>query len=131
MKKLLIILGSLFGLVILALILLPIIFKDEIKAEIDNQIAQNVNANVYYNADEFGISFFSNFPNLSVELGHFGVVGKDIFETDTLVAMDKFEIALDPLKILLEGEVEIQKIELNYIEYINTSAVPMFTWVKE
>jgi uncharacterized protein involved in outer membrane biogenesis len=111
MKKFFIILGSIFGLIVLALILLPIIFKDDIRKAIDDQLAANLNAQVYYDADKFSLSLIRNFPNVSVRLGDFGVVGNEPFEGDTLVAVKRFELTLDFWSLF--GDIRVNKIALD------------------
>ena len=48
MKKVLIGFLILIVLLVATIILVPIIFKDDIKKEVDNAIAENVNANMLY-----------------------------------------------------------------------------------
>ena len=74
-KKLLIGIGALLILLIAAAIIVPIMFKDDIKAAIDKEIANNVRAEVYFNPQKFGLSIFKNFPNITLTLEEFGVVG--------------------------------------------------------
>ncbi|MEQ8680753.1 MAG: hypothetical protein RID25_13405, partial [Cyclobacteriaceae bacterium] len=92
MKKVFIILGSFFALILLAAVLLPIIFKDDIRAAIDKEIKASINANVYYDTDAFGVTLFKNFPNITASVGDFGIAGIDQFEGDTLLDVKQFEI---------------------------------------
>ncbi len=113
MKKLLIILGSIFGLLLLAAIILPIIFKDDIRAAVDQAIAENVNANVYYDADEFDLSLIRHFPNASVSLENFGIVNKAPFEGDTLLSVESFEVVVSLTSLLFDDQPRISSIELD------------------
>ncbi len=112
MKKVLIVLGSLLILFLIVLITIPIIFKDDIKKAIDDAIAENVNAQVYFDPSGFNLSFFSHFPSLTVAMEDFGVVNNAPFQGDTLISVQKFEIAINVLSLF--GD----KIELNGI-YLN------------
>jgi len=110
-KILLSILGVLVLLVALAVVL-PIIFKDDIKAKIDQEIAKSVNANVYFDADKFSISLFRNFPNASISMQDFGVVGKGDFEGDTLISVDDFNLVVDVKSILFGDKINLKGLEL-------------------
>ena len=92
LKKVLIGIGGLFVLVIVAAVAIPIIFKDDIKQAIEEEIEKNVNADVFFNADLFDITLFRNFPNLTVSLGEFGVINRAPFEGQILLAVQKFEV---------------------------------------
>lgn len=113
MKKLLVIIGSFFALVLLAAIVLPIIFKDDIKKAIDQAIAENVNAHVYYDADELDLSLIRHFPNVSVGLKDFGVVNKAPFEGDTLLAVQSFDIVVNLKSLLFDDQPRISSIQLD------------------
>jgi hypothetical protein len=111
MKKVFIGLGIFFVLLIAAVFVLPIVFKDKIKAAIDAEIAKNVNANVYFSADKFGVSLFPHFPNLTASLNDFGVVGKDDFLGDTLVSVKAFQLTVN-LSDLISGKIRIKSVDL-------------------
>ena len=113
MKKVFIILGSFFALLLLAAVLLPIIFKDDIRAAIDKEIKASVNANVYYNTDAFGVTLFKNFPNITASVGDFGIAGIDKFEGDTLLDVQKFEITLDIMSVISGDKINIISVLLD------------------
>lgn len=98
-------------LVALALIL-PIIFKDDIKAKLDQEIEKSVNAHVYFDADKFSVSLFRNFPSASVSMQDFGIVGKDDFEGDTLVSIKDFNLVVDLGSVLFGDKIHLKGIEL-------------------
>ena len=112
MKKLFIILASLVGLVLIAAVLLPIIFKDDIQAAIDKELDHALNAKVYYDADAFSVSLFKSFPDVSVTVGNFGIVGLEPFENDTLVAVDEFSLSLDIMSVISGDQIEIVNVSL-------------------
>ena len=74
MKKFLKISGISIGVLLLAMIALPFLFKDKIKGIIDEQIAKNINGKVWYNAESFSLSLFTHFPNLTVSLEDIGLM---------------------------------------------------------
>ena len=79
MKKFFVILGTILILVIATAIALPLIFKDDIKVMIDEELANSVNADVLFELDNFSVSLFPNFPNATVSVEELGVIGKDEF----------------------------------------------------
>ena len=112
MKKVLIILGVIFGILVAAVIVTPIIFKDDIQLAIDEAIDENLNAIVYYDTDKFSLSMISNFPDFTVSIGDFGIAGKDEFEGDTLVAVSKFLVTIDLMSAISGDQIKINEILL-------------------
>ncbi len=111
MKKVLIIIGSIFGIILLAAILLPLIFKDDIKKMVDEAIAKNVNAEVYYN--DFSLSLIRHFPNVTVGLEDFGVVNRAPFEGDTLVAAKAFNITVNTPSLIFGDQPRVSNIQID------------------
>ena len=85
MKKFLIVIAVLLVIVIGAAALVPIIFKDDITAAIDKEIDSSLKATVYYDADHLELSLFKNFPNITVGMSEFGVIGVED-ETSGVIA---------------------------------------------
>ena len=79
LKWTLIIVGGLLLLILASAIILPIVFKDDIKAAIDKELAKSVNADVMFDADNFSLSFFKHFPNVTAELKDLGVFNRAPF----------------------------------------------------
>lgn len=113
MKKALLIIGGILLLVLAAAFIIPIVFKDDIKAKIDQQIAQSVNANVYFDADKFSLSLFRHFPNVTVSLRDFGVVGKAPFQGDTLMSASDFEIVVNLMSVITGDKIKVNGIYLD------------------
>ncbi|GAB4240498.1 MAG: AsmA-like C-terminal region-containing protein [Ekhidna sp.] len=112
MKKFLIIIGSLISLIVLAIILLPIIFKDDIQRAVDDAMSDNLNASVYYDTDNFSLSLIKNFPDFTLSIGDFGIVGIEAFEKDTLVAIKSFDVTVDIMSALTD-QIKVKEIVLN------------------
>ncbi|XOV92508.1 MAG: AsmA-like C-terminal region-containing protein [Bacteroidota bacterium] len=113
MKKVFIIIGSFIVLLLLAAVLTPIIFKDDIRAAIDKEIKASLNANVYYNTEAFGVSLFKDFPNITASVGDFGIAGVDQFEGDTLLDVKSFEITLDIMSVISGDKINIVSVKLD------------------
>lgn len=109
--KILKISGIVFFLLIAALAIAPFLFKDKIKALVMKEIDKNINAKVYVGAVD--LSFLRSFPNASISLEKFGVIGVEDFKGDTLIAADELQVAVD-LKSIWEGkEYNVKKIALD------------------
>ncbi len=113
MKKFLIIIGVVFVVLITAIIVLPIIFKDDIRKALDDTMAENLNAKVYYDIDGFSISLIKNFPDLTVSMSDFGVAGIDDFENDTLVAVEEFLVTVDLMSAISGDQIIVKEILLD------------------
>lgn len=104
MKRFFIIIGALLVLFIAALFIIPRVFKDEIRAAIDQKLAKTIDAEVFFDTESFGLSLLTNFPNITVSLDDFGVVGKGAFTGDTLLDVKAMELEIDLFKVI-GGEV--------------------------
>lgn len=113
MKKVLLVIASLLVVVVAAALILPAIYKDDIKAKIDSEVAKSVNANVFYDIDKFSISMFRNFPNFTLTAGNFGIVGKDDFKGDTLTSIKEFRVVVDLMSVISGDQLKINGIYLN------------------
>ncbi len=113
MKKILIIIGAVVAVLFLAILILPVLFKDEIRKAIDQAIAENVNADVYYDADQFSLSLIKNFPSATVSLGDFGVVNRAPFAGDTLVAVNELDISVNLRSVVFGDQPRISGILLD------------------
>ena len=83
---------------LLALAILPYAFRGQIEARVKTEIGKNVSANVDWKS--VGLTFFHDFPNLTLGLNGLSVTGVDRFRGDTLVSMDRFRLVLDLFSVL-------------------------------
>ena len=112
MKKFIIIFLGIIILLLGAAFVLPIIYKDEIKAKFEQEIAKKVNARVYFDTQQFSVSLFKRFPNITATMENFGVVGKDEFRGDTLLAVSKFAATIDIMSVIGGGKIKVKAIDL-------------------
>ncbi len=113
MKKTLIVFLSLIVLVIVAAVAIPIIFKDDIKAAIDEELAKTINADIVFDVDDFSLSLFSNFPNLTVEVQNFGVINREPFEGEQLLGMESLEVEVSLKSVLIDDDMRLKGVVLN------------------
>jgi hypothetical protein len=113
MKKTLLIIGGFLLIILLALAVLPFLFKDKIKAKVDAELAKSVNAKISYDIDKFSLSIFKNFPNITVSFGDFSLVAKQAeFKGDTLFAAEKMSFAANLMSIISGDKIEVKRIYL-------------------
>lgn len=104
--------GSLIVLVVVAAIVIPIIFKDDIKAAIDKQLASSVNADVVFDIDNLNITLFKNFPNLTVEMADLGVMNREPFAGEILFATESFAVEVNLKDILFGDQLNVKGISV-------------------
>ncbi|SNS48255.1 AsmA family protein [Ekhidna lutea] len=113
MKKLLIIIGIIFIILISAVIVLPMIFKDDIREAMDSTMDESLNATVYYDIDGFSLSLIKNFPDITVSMSDFGVVGQGVFSQDTLTSVKNFQVTVDLMSVITGGQIVVEEISLD------------------
>ncbi|CAN5156099.1 hypothetical protein BH09BAC3_BH09BAC3_16960 [soil metagenome] len=111
-KKILIGLVIFFVVLLGALIVLPIVFKDKIKAAVDKSIAENVNADVIFKAEDFSLSVFRHFPNITAEIKDLGVFNHAPFEGEYLFVVNRLEIEINLMDVLFGNQTRIKGITL-------------------
>lgn len=87
------------------------IFKDEIHAKTKSEINKRLNATVDFK--DFGLSFFSNFPYLSINIDKISVTGKNDFSKDTLITLKELQVAVNVMNVINGEKIEIKKIILD------------------
>ena len=95
MKKFIIVIASIVSLLLVGALLIPIIFKDEIQKQVDKSLDTNLEAQVYFDPSKFGLTLFKKFPNPTISIEDFGIIGVDQFKGDTLLSVSSFNITID------------------------------------
>ncbi len=109
-KGLLYFLGGVIALLLLVTILVPVLFKDNIKLAIDEQLKKEVNANVVYDWDKFGLTIFKDFPNISVKIEDVGVINYAPFKGDTLAMIEEFGVTLDLFSVIGGEQMKVNRV---------------------
>lgn len=109
-KKVLIGFGAFVLLLIAAAFILPIVFKDDIKAAVDKELAKSINADVVFDADNFDLTVFRNFPNITIEIKELGVFNHAPFEGVALFVVDHMDIELNLKDVLFGDQLSIKGI---------------------
>ena len=114
MKKFLIIFASVIALIFVALILIPVFFKDDIKAVLEEEIAKSVNAEVVF--DDFSLSLISNFPNVTAGVSNLGIINREPFSGEILFAVEEFEVEVDLSSLIFGNQIAINGVFLRHPE---------------
>jgi hypothetical protein len=111
-KKILIGLGAFLILLVAAAFIIPVVFKDDIKAAIDKAIAKNINADVIFEVDNFDLTLFKNFPNVTAEVKDFGVFNRAPFEGVPLFVVEELDVEINLKDLLFGDQLKIKGITL-------------------
>lgn len=122
LKKIIAVFIGLFFLLIGAVVAIPFLFKDEINAMIKEQINKELLADVDYSS--YDLSIVKSFPDLYFTLNDLSVVGRGVFEGDTLAEVDEVGISLELMKFLRSEELLINAL---YIEHPKVLAYQLVT----
>ena len=118
-KKILIGVFAFLAILLIAIIALPFIFKDEIATAVKEEINKSINAKIEIgNIDLSIIKNFHNFPNITLSVEDLHVIGKDQFYKDTLVNLQSLDLALNIMSVInQEKPMKIHKIVQKLVYY--------------
>ena len=85
--------ASLLVLLLVAIAILPFVFRDRIVARVKAEVNTAVEARVDWR--DAGLSLFGDFPNLTLTLDDLSVAGKRLFAGDTLARIHRLGVVLD------------------------------------
>jgi uncharacterized protein involved in outer membrane biogenesis len=109
------ILAILIGIIIIGLIVVPMLFKDQMLVKVKQEINKNVKAEVEFT--DFKLSLLKSFPDLNLGLQELSVKGVDKFKNDTLVYFESFNVQVNLISAI-KKDVVVKGIVLNE-PYIN------------
>jgi hypothetical protein len=110
MKKVLKIFGILIVLLLAAIVLLPIIFKDDILQKVKDEANNNLNAKVDFG--EFDLGLISTFPDFTFYIKAVTVDGVGEFEGVRLADIGELNLSVDLMSVLSGDEINIKTIQL-------------------
>ena len=97
-KKILVSAGAVLGCALVALLVLPFLFIDQIEARVRAEIERATRVRVAWS--DIGLTFFRDFPHPTFSLSGLTVVGTGRFEDDTLATVGDFRLALQGTSVL-------------------------------
>jgi hypothetical protein len=99
-------LGSLIVLILLALFLIPVLFKDKLTNMAKEIINDNMNAVVDFKSVD--ISLFKHFPKITVSLKELSVISKD----EELASVASFDAGINVMPYIKDGVIDLNLIIL-------------------
>jgi hypothetical protein len=100
-RRILIGFGAVLALLLLLLVLVPVLFAGKISDRVKTQLNQTLLAKVDWRGA--GLGFFHDFPNLTLTLDDFTIVGVSRFAGDTLAAIPRFRVVVDLASAIRAG----------------------------
>ena len=97
-------------LIIIALILVPIFFKDEIKEMVIVEVNKTLNAEL--SLGDFDLTFISTFPNMTVELIDTKLQGVNEFKDVTLASIKTVEAHVGFWSVVGGDQIEIDEVHI-------------------
>ena len=102
--------GILVFFVIIVLIAIPYFFKDELKELVIDEVNKTLNAELAL--DDFDLTFFSTFPNMTIELIGVKLQGVDEFQNITLAEMKLLQAKVGFWSVIVGDKIEIDEIHI-------------------
>lgn len=93
MKKIALSLFTLLLIVLAAAIIIPFAYKDKISDLAKTELNKHINAEVDF--EDIHLSLFKHFPQLNVRIKQLEIKGKNLFASDTLIAIEHIDISLN------------------------------------
>src|SRR4051812_15833747 len=92
-RKLALVVGSVAAALLLVLLVVPFLFRDRIAARLKAELDGSVDARLAW--DGVGLSLLRDFPNATLSVDRFSVVGAAPFAGDTLASIGQARLVLD------------------------------------
>lgn len=102
--------------IIIALITIPIIFKDDIVKLVKTETNKAVNAKVEFG--DFELSLIKSFPNFFFAIEDISVTGIDDFEGVKLAEIKELDLTVDLMSVIIGESIQVKKITIQepYLE---------------
>ena len=127
MKKLFITLAIIVGVIVIALIVTPLFFKDDIIKLVESQSAKYIKSELAIG--DIRLSMFKNFPNMNVAIDDVLIYNDDPQAPDTLVNIPRFEASINLKSLLFGSEIVINRVLLQDCRFTpKTTAVGEANW---
>ncbi|MAY82758.1 MAG: hypothetical protein CMP59_01355 [Flavobacteriales bacterium] len=110
MKTFLKIFGALVVLIVAAMIVLPMIFKDDLIAIAKEESNNAVNAKIDFG--DFNLSLFRSFPDFFFSIEDVSVSGIDEFEGVELARIGELDLVIDLMSVIKGESIQLKRISL-------------------
>lgn len=105
------VIGGLLALVILALIIVPTFFSDEVEA-FAKKMANEYVKDARVDFGDFSLSIISSFPSLRAGFENVDIIGQGRFEGDTLLHVGRLHADLDVMKAI-SGDIQVNAVAID------------------
>jgi len=109
-KVTLIALASLLAVLLAGLVLVPILFKDQIVERLGTELNARLDATVTFS--DVDVSLLSTFPTLTAKITDLGITGKDEFTGIALLSAKSIGAGVDLPALIMDGAIEVVSIEV-------------------
>jgi vacuolar-type H+-ATPase subunit H len=110
MKRLFKILAVILLLLLATILILPFAFEGKISEMAKKEINNTINATVDFS--DMNLSLIRNFPNFSLGISNLVIVGKDNFQSDTLLFIEEAKVVIDLFSVISGDSYEVKSIIL-------------------
>lgn len=100
--------GITFGVLLLLLFLLPILFPGKVAEEVKAFANKKLNGEL--NFKEANLSFFNHFPSLTLTLEDFSLKGSAPYQKETLVSAREIAFGINLKSLIFDSAVKIDEI---------------------
>ena len=107
-----VLIGVLLIIIVAAAFILPVVYRDNIKEAVDRQLAASVNADIVYDAANFDVSFFRDFPRITLSTGQVGVFTREPFAGEHLFIAEDVGVSLDLWELITGDQMSIKGVLL-------------------
>jgi hypothetical protein len=111
LRKTLKITGITLGVLIIAALLIPVLFKKQITNLVKKEVNNNLAAQVDFK--DLSLSFFRHFPKISIALDDLSIRGVESFAADTLIAARTIDVSVNLLSIIKGDNIKVSGIYLD------------------
>lgn len=102
--------GAVFAVLIVAILLIPILFKDKILALAKKEAEKMLVVDVDFK--DFDLTLLSTFPNITARLDHFKLTGQGEFEGVVLADIERFDAQLNFWDVINADHIQIKGIHV-------------------
>lgn len=109
-KKYALIAGGVVALLLVIMIIVPLLFEDQIAGLIKKQINKKLKATV--NFSDTNLNLFEHFPDITLNIDDLTIVNREPFKGDTLLRVSQFEASIDLWSVIGGDQMEINSVSL-------------------
>jgi len=102
--------GILLLFLIILLILIPIIFKDQLKQMVIDEVNKSLTAEL--SLEDFDLTFITTFPNMTIELINAKLTGKNEFKGVTLMDIENIQAHVGLWDVITGDQIEIDEVHI-------------------